>query len=259
MQPPRIVLYGQSKVGISSFCAQIPNAYFMDVNGTIGHLDVKSTRCDTFDKLKEFTTFMRSGEHDYKVLVIDSLDGLEVLLQNEVFSHEKKKLEALEYFDEIPFGRGAGMVISEFRDLLYVLDDLKMTIIICAHETIEERNISFGGTMSFAKPYMYTKTVKGKYIAEEASNILTTWADCVLYVSQKNQVKGGFFSKDKGKILNDDPQERSIYTDARPTFFAGNRYGLPYEIGFEWENLREELHKKFTQKNTSASEHSNTI
>jgi hypothetical protein len=250
MQPPRILLYGPSKIGISSFCAQIPKAYFMDVNGTIGHLDVNAARCRTVEDCQNVLQYLTAGNHDYKVLVIDSLDGLEVLVQNEVFANEKEKLDGLRYFAEIPYGRGSDMVISEFRDLLEDLDDLnkKMTIIVCAHETMEDRHMSFSGPMSFAKPYMYTKTVKGQKISEEASNILTTWADCVLYVSQKNHVKGGFFSKDKGKTLNDDPQERSIYTDLRPTFYAGNRYGLPYEIDFKWESLREELYKKFTKK-----------
>lgn len=251
MLPPRIVLYGPSKIGISTFCAQIPNAYFMDVSGTIDHLSVQYTRCRTYEDCQDLIKELTYGEHTHKTLVIDNLLGLENLIANEIFSYEKEnKAPAIEYFDEIPYGRGPGMVLWEFKSFLDSLDDLRVfggvSVVIAAHEAIEEHNLSFCGPMSFSKPNMVTKTTKAQSITEEASSILTNWADCVLYVAQQNQIKGNFFGKKGSDTLNEHPQTRSIFTERRPAFEAGNRYGLPYEIPFEWKDLDEEI-KKFTE------------
>ena len=144
MLPPRIVLYGPSKIGTSTFCSTIPDAYFLDVGRTIGHLSPKGERHDTLDGCNDLIS--RIGETDCKVLVIDNLYGLERIIMNAVFADEQeKKSPGIVYFDDIPYGRGPGMVIEKLSEFLSDLDDLVVKgigIVIVANEFIEQRHDS---------------------------------------------------------------------------------------------------------------------
>jgi hypothetical protein len=257
MQPPRIVLYGPSKIGISTFCSKIPDVYFLDVGRTIGHLSPNGQRCSLYkgceseDGVEEIVSKIKSREIYCKTLVIDNLYGLEKIIMNAVFADEQeKKSPGIQYFDDIPYGRGPGMVIEKFSNFLSTLDGLVsdgIGIVITAQEFIEQRNMAHG-PVTFSRPNMITKATKAQTISEEAYTVLTNWADCTLYASLENQVSGQFFASKNYDTLNKDPQDRCIYTERRPSFEAGNRYGLPYKLPFEWEQLNEGIQNYFIKK-----------
>jgi hypothetical protein len=257
MKKPRILIYGPTKIGVSSYCAQIPNAYFIDLNGTVDHLKVQRNRCSTFDQLDTAISELKGDNHTHDVLVIDNLSGLERILINEVVAYEtEKRTPGIEFFEEIPFGKGPGMVIEKLKTFLDDIESLnqKMTIIITAHQSLEERNLSFGIPLSYAKPSMVTKVTKAQKIVEDASDVLMQWADCVLYASHQNHVTGQYYGKEKYKTLNEDQPRRCIYTSGKPGFEAGNRYGLPYELPFVWRDLETHLNKYIEQSSNTIEE-----
>ena len=250
MLPPRVIIYGPSKIGISTFCSKIPNAYFLDVGRTIGHIYPEpGRRCSFMWEVNDSLSMITSGEIKCKFLVIDNLYGLENLVMNSVCT--KGGMPQDGYFEDIPYGKGPGMVIEELKRFLYTLDTIvaqnKIGIVITANEFIEQRNMAHG-PVTFSRPNMITKSTKAQTILEEAYTILTNWADCTLYASLENQVGGQFFGTNSYHELNKDPQDRCLYTERRPTFEAGNRYGLEYKLPFEWSALEKGIQKYFDEK-----------
>src|ERR1700757_1517176 len=139
-RPFSVLLFGQDAVGKTTWAAGSPSPVFIEMEDGTTFMDV-----DRFPKPKSFKNVLAAvqelseAKHDYKTLVIDSLDFLEPLVWSHT-CHENswKDIEAPGY------GRGYVAALDTWRKFfssLNALRDLRgMNIIMIAHALIKTFN-----------------------------------------------------------------------------------------------------------------------
>ena len=83
-RPWRIILSGTNGVGKSTWAAAMPKPLFIDLENGTHHLDVERTYTETYAEFLDTVIALCEEKHDYKTLVVDSLDWLETLVHTSV-------------------------------------------------------------------------------------------------------------------------------------------------------------------------------
>ena len=79
-KPPRILVYGTEGIGKSTFGSQAPKPIFIQTEDGLDEIDCdKFPLATTYDDVAGALGELRSQQHDYETVVIDSLDWLERL------------------------------------------------------------------------------------------------------------------------------------------------------------------------------------
>lgn len=220
-KPPRIVLYGGAKVGKTTFAASAEKPIFICTEEGLGDLEVPHFPLVTeFSEIVDHIDALVVEDHDYKTVVIDSLDWTESIVWNQVTAdHGKKNIE------EIGYGKGYILAVNYWMEILngltYLRNKKGMTCILIAHAIIKP----FNNPMTEAFDRYSLK------LHEKARAKVSEWADCLLFAAHKVVTKEGKNEKHRGIGRG----ERILYTEERPGFEAGNRYSLPSEMPFAYE------------------------
>ena len=93
--PQRVVLYGPEGVGKSTLASAFPAPVFLDTEGGTSHMDV--TRFDkpaSWQGVTDAVKQLQDEDHDFKTLVVDTVDWLERMLAEYVTrsNHKKSKI-----------------------------------------------------------------------------------------------------------------------------------------------------------------------
>ena len=135
--PQRVVLYGPEGVGKSTLAAAFPAPVFLDTEGGTSHMDV--TRFDkpaSWQSVTEAVKQLQSEDHDFKTLVVDTMDWAERLLADYICRSQHKT--GLEDFG---YGKGYVYLAEAVSKFLTTLDALRMTrgmnVLLVAHSTIK--------------------------------------------------------------------------------------------------------------------------
>ena len=136
IMPQRIVLYGLAGIGKTTFAAGAKNPIFICTEDGLGDLDVKKfPLATTFEEVLEALGTLGREEHDFKTVVIDSLDWLEPLAWDATCRRLNVKS-----IEEPGYGKGYVENMREwdmFFDYVTALRNVKgMTVIMLAHNAI---------------------------------------------------------------------------------------------------------------------------
>ena len=98
-KPPRIVIYGDAGTGKTTFGACAPAPVFIQTEDGLGNLDATAFPLATsFDDVMGALQSLYTEQHEFKTLVVDSLDWLEPLVWQKVCQqHSVPSIEALSY------------------------------------------------------------------------------------------------------------------------------------------------------------------
>ena len=224
--PPRIILYGEPKIGKSKFCSNIPNAIFLDVEGGTGHLDIRRVEREFLSTWADICAALDGllvQEHDFQAAIIDTADFMEKVLQLQAATEHDVRT-----FAKIGYGKGDVSVANMWREVTQKLDALRerrgMAIILIAHETVKKVTEPEADS-SYDR---FTLAVSPK-----SAELLEAWADAILFAKVEvytSKKKEGL--KEKVTAVEGD---RVLLTRNAPHHLAGNRYNLPEVLPFTWE------------------------
>jgi hypothetical protein len=223
IQPPLIILYGDHGLGKTSWAASAPSPIFLRTEDGIGVLDVArfddvaTSYAKVLDQLKDLI----KEDHPYKTVVLDSLDHLEPLVWKHTVTEENNaKIQKIEDFG---YGKGYIAALDYWRQiidaLLYLRTIKKMAVILIAHCNAKE----------FHDPNSDSYGRWQIKLHKTASALLQEKADAVLFLTSET-----FTEKDADteRVRGVGSGKRLIYTEARPSYVAKNRFGLPHQLAF---------------------------
>jgi hypothetical protein len=229
--PQIFVVYGVGGVGKTTLAAA-SGAVVMPVENGVNHID-----CKSIDPRRDFAHVMSGVEWAYSSMqgesgfAIDGLDRLQAMIEREVCA--KCKCNALA---EIPYGKGEGLTLPYWRELLDGLEALRdrrgLNVWLIGHSKIEP----------FRNPSTDTYDRYTIALGKESGPMVQYWADNVFYCGYKVYTT----STDKGfnrkEVKGVGGTERILYTTERPSHVAKNRIdGLPDELPLSWPELSKYL------------------
>ena len=126
MRPfPMVTLYGQAGVGKTSLAAEFPRPILINIEGGVpAGVDIATTPgppVRDFNEILAWLDLLADDEHDYKTLIIDSLDTLE---KRVIHPHVKKK-HGYDSIDQT-FGAAYTRSSEEFEKVLERLETLRI-------------------------------------------------------------------------------------------------------------------------------------
>lgn len=221
-RPLRVIIYGVEGVGKSTFGADAPRPIFLCAEDGTAHLDVARfpaprTWLEAIEAVRE----LLRGEHDFKTLVIDSLDWLEPLCwQHICHAGGKQSVE------DFGFGKGYVMAVDRWRELLTNLDLLvrnrRMNVVMVAHATVKRVDDPQSGAFDRYRMKLHEKT----------SDVLREWVDAVLFARHEVRV-----IERNGKPRGQSSGARLLHTTWTAAYDAKNRFDLPETLPLSWEDF----------------------
>ena len=232
-RPFRVTMYSPEGVGKSTFAANSPSPIFIGTEDGALQLDVaRFPRPQTWGDIMDAVRTLETESHEYKTLVIDTLDWAEPLAWAKVISDapNDKGGNKPTSIEEVGggYGKGYTAALDLWRQLLAALERMQvakqMHVILLAHSVLKVyRNPEGDDFDRFTMKFN-----------EKASGLVREWCDELLFCNFET-----FASKDsKTKRVRGVSQgNRLIYTIRRATFDAKTRHGVPDMIPLDWSEF----------------------
>lgn len=214
-RPPLMVVYGEHKVGKSTFASQANAPIFIQTEDGLEHLGV-----DAFPLCKDLGSFIlalswvSTEKHEFKTLVIDSLDWLERLIWKDIC--DKNGWEQL---GDGPYGAGYKLALKTWDSILRQIGEInknrKMFVLFLAHAKIQK----------FEDPERDNYDRYDLDLHEKSGNLICQAMDIIGFATKKIAVqvkKEGQKTSGKAKM----GQESVLMLAKSASYEAGNRYGL---------------------------------
>lgn len=220
VRPVRVVLYGPEGIGKSTFAANAPSPIFLGAEEGTSQLDVArlpEPKCwqDVLDAIDELST----ESHDFKTLVLDTLDWLEPLCWAEVCRTGGK-----ETIEDFGFGKGYVAALDLWRVLLARIDQMRnakgLHVVALAHTWIRPFNNPVGDNFDRYELKLHTKS----------SGLWKEWCDALLFSQYETFTK----KLDGGKVRAVSTGARVVHTTRNAAWDAKTRYPLPETIALDW-------------------------
>lgn len=220
--PHLFLLYGPDGIGKSTMGSEAPSPIFLGPEKGTLNLDVaRFPTPKNWAQVIEAVDDLLTKSHEFKSLVIDTLDWLEPL----IYSH------VCEQYDTTSIEKAAGGYGKGYReaynqalilkDKLSELRETKgMNIILLAHSKVVqfEDPTTESGYSRFELKLQDSAAVSMRSMWRE-------YVDAVLFCNFETFVKG---EGKQARGLSD--RERKMWTERDAAFDAKNRFGLPFEL-----------------------------
>lgn len=222
--PRRVLVYGTQGVGKSTFGSMADRPIFIQTEDGLGGID-----CARFPLATKYVDVLNaladlySEPHEFRTVVLDSLDWLERLIWAEVCRERGVKS-----IEDIPYQKGYTYALTRWHEVLEGLNALRsqrdMQVILIAHARIER----------FENPETDTYDRYVPRLHKLASFLVQEWCDEVLFATYKVYTRkaGEHFGQEKHKGVGSG--ERIIRTTERPAHVAKNRLNMPDEIPLDY-------------------------
>lgn len=228
-QPIRCIIYGVPGIGKTTFAATWDAPILLRTEDGAAALDIPTfpDLCQSLDDFRRAYRALRTEEHQFKTLIIDSLDWLEPLVQGEVC--RERNVSSIE---DLPYGRGYVMADAKWRaiqDALTELMDIKQMHIVC---------VAHASTEKFESPDSPPYNRYSIKMHKRAAARWMEWARMILFINYRKEIisddaptrgkKQASLLPVKSRAVGEG--NRVIYTQERPAYQAKSLWTLPAEI-----------------------------
>lgn len=223
--PRRVMLYGIQGVGKSSFASCAPQPIFLPTEDGLGEIDChRVPLLESFDQMLIALSELYTEPHEYRTVVVDSLDWLERLIWADICARRNVKS-----IEDIPYAKGYVFALENWRQFLEGLSALRnqrgMTVVLLAHAKIER----------FENPETDTYDRYVPRLHRTASALIQEWCDEVLFATYKVYTKTSEEGFNRTRAQGIGSGERILRTSERPAHVAKNRLRLPDELPLLWD------------------------
>lgn len=228
--PNRYVLHATEGFGKTSFAAHAPKPIFIQTKGETGLTTlIDSGQLKPTDSFPETENWLdltgiietlTVDDHQYRTLVIDTLNGAERLCHEHVCTRDFGGIWTDRGFAS--YGKGPEVALTDWRLFLAALDTLrstrKMTIFCLCHTKVATFRSPDSIDYDRYQPDMHKSTW----------SLTAKWTDFIGFGNFETTVSGSSDPSKKGKASGG--QQRIMYTERHAAYDAKNRLGLPEEI-----------------------------
>ena len=245
LAPPRIVIYGEDKIGKSTFGASADTPLFVQTEDGAEEIGPdRLPRCDTYAEFRAALAFAaRDTEH--ATVVVDNLSGLEALVQQHVC-----RAGGVQSIEDYGYGKGYAKAEEVWaREVLPALDACRAAgkvVIVIGHSQIRRAE------SPESEPYDQHTLDLHKSI----SALVRKWADVIGFAARSVKIEEtdvGFGVKRRRGVNVGD--KRVLHLVGAPAFVAGNRYGLPAAIKLSWPAFVDAMAKRAVKSSIAAIKH----
>ena len=226
-KPPRVLIHGVAGVGKTTFAADANAPVFVQTEDGLGTLATSHfPLARTFEDVIDALAALYTESHDFKTVVVDSVDWLEPLVWGRACRDN-----GWASIEDAGYGKGYVAALNLWRQYIDGLnalrDDRGMTVIQIAHTDIKRFD------SPEHDPY-------DRYVIKlhtRAAALLQEHSDLVLFANYRiSTVKADVgFNKKVNRAMGSG--ERVIHTAERPAFLAKNRYSLPDTLPLDWQSF----------------------
>lgn len=204
-----VLVYGPSKIGKSTWCAQAEGALFLATEAGLNNLDVYQAAITTWEDLLQACKDIAEGKHPYKTIVLDTVDNAYRMCAEHVCQKFK-----IEHESDLGYGKGYALINNEFYRVLNKLSLLPYGLFFISHSQEKELETRTG---------KLTRVVPT--LPEKARKIVLGMVDMILFCDLE------LASGTDGKPA----QRRVIRTKPNVNYEAGDRTGrLPEVIDLDF-------------------------
>jgi len=221
----RVLLYGTHGIGKSTFGACAPKPVFLPFEDGTKDLSVQSfPLCNSVTDGLQAIQELGTEKHEFKTLVVDSMDWLEKIVWKQICEASGKDSLA-----DFGFGKGYETAASQIRGFMSELDWLfrerNMWIVCLAHCKVEKYDNPMTESYDRYEPKLH-KHVNG---------MVQEWADEVLFAGYKVFVKTSEEGYGKERNRGIGSADRVLFTTEKPSHIAKNRLSLPDELPLSFD------------------------
>lgn len=185
----------------------------------------------SWDEFQRNLLSVGSEEHDYKTLVIDTADWVEMILHRAIC--EKFGKETLSDFD---WGQGNAKAAKAWQWIVGTIQDTLdrkgMGCVVLAHARLEKFTSPEGPSYDRWVPDLADGT-KG---TPGARSLLIEWADEVFFGKYKEYSAQVDTKGKQGRAIGVGSGDRVVFTSERPNHIAKRHIEMPDELTFPKEN-----------------------
>ena len=228
--PRKPMVYGEHGLGKSSIAACSPKPLFLDIEQGTNDLDVERwpEPIVSYGQFVQILKWVRTQEHEYKTLVIDTVDWLERLIFKQI-----AEFAGVQSVADIDYGKGFPRAIPMWEFILgeldYIFRERRMTIVLLSHARIEHVKNPEGAEYDRYSPDLWINKN-----GEGAGRMLQEWASDVFFIRKKK------FVRTEGKGFNErgmavGTEEREMLTSDTAFASAKNRLNMPTIVPATWD------------------------
>ena len=107
------LVYGPSKIGKSTWCSKADDALFLATEPGLNALEVFQTPITCWDDLLQACAEIAEGKHEFKTIVVDTVDNAYKMCSDYVCKKFK-----IEHESDLGYGKGYALINNEFQRVI---------------------------------------------------------------------------------------------------------------------------------------------